>query len=530
MRCLTLHPHRSLFDSCGPILDLHREFLKTKRGKTLASLLVIAFSKTSWPIPEVVVPLIDSPFPKQEPLYVLGKELASLLGCAFALPCASLQDKKILLVTDRLRKTEEMVKAKQKYDLALIKKERDDARKEFMALYEKGNEFIKTLQKTAIERIKADPKDEPAIRALCGIMINAANGDDDATAFDVAEQLFAANVDVKYFNTAKDSLRLSMFARGVFDEALIRQAEKLDELPRVKLTTDKGDIVVDTDEGPGSARPEKIPSLRPAFKKDGTVTAANSSSISDGAAALVVMSESKAKELGLTPKQLEAYVDLTRTSPEVGDQLPEDLIKKIMGLSSEHEINVIFREVIAEQKQIIQSQQAEIERLEYENNHITNLEANKYDTFKAISEEYRLNRDQLQARNTELERMWREQELKIEYISQNGSLGGEVLALMDALGRAGLNIALVKHENSGVHGRRNLAHRCRNRRAFRDHWPRHCQRSKCDCERMAGPCADDRALAERDRPRHSEQPAGMPRGLVRDTRRCTRRRARRRAG
>lgn len=113
-RCLTLHPHRSLFDSCGPILDLHREFLKTKRGKTLASLLVIAFSKTSWPIPEVVVPLIDSPFPKQEPLYALGKELASLLGCALALPCANLQDKKILLVTDRLRKTEELIKAKQR--------------------------------------------------------------------------------------------------------------------------------------------------------------------------------------------------------------------------------------------------------------------------------------------------------------------------------------------------------------------------------------------------------------------------------
>jgi acetyl-CoA C-acetyltransferase len=67
------------------------------------------------------------------------------------------------------------------------------------------------------------------------------------------------------------------------------------------MATRKGEVVVDTDEGPGSARPEKIPSLRPAFKKDGTVTAANSSSISDGAAALVVMSESKAKALGLAP-------------------------------------------------------------------------------------------------------------------------------------------------------------------------------------------------------------------------------------
>ncbi|WP_334028838.1 thiolase family protein [Alteromonas sp. P256] len=75
----------------------------------------------------------------------------------------------------------------------------------------------------------------------------------------------------------------------------------VDEIAKVTISGRKGDVVVDTDEGPGSARPEKIPSLRPAFKKDGTVTAANSSSISDGAAALVVMSEEKAKEMGLTP-------------------------------------------------------------------------------------------------------------------------------------------------------------------------------------------------------------------------------------
>ncbi|QJR79485.1 thiolase family protein [Alteromonas pelagimontana] len=74
-----------------------------------------------------------------------------------------------------------------------------------------------------------------------------------------------------------------------------------DEIVAVKITDRKGEVVVDTDEGPRSAKPEKIPSLRPAFKKDGTVTAANSSSISDGAAALLVMSEAKAKKLGLTP-------------------------------------------------------------------------------------------------------------------------------------------------------------------------------------------------------------------------------------
>ena len=67
------------------------------------------------------------------------------------------------------------------------------------------------------------------------------------------------------------------------------------------IKTRKGDVTVSIDEQPGNARPEKIPSLRAAFKKDGTITAANSSSISDGGAALILMSESKAKAEGLTP-------------------------------------------------------------------------------------------------------------------------------------------------------------------------------------------------------------------------------------
>ncbi len=58
---------------------------------------------------------------------------------------------------------------------------------------------------------------------------------------------------------------------------------------------------IDTDEQPGKARPEKIPALKPAFRKDGTVTAANASSISDGAAALVLMRQSEAEKRGLKP-------------------------------------------------------------------------------------------------------------------------------------------------------------------------------------------------------------------------------------
>jgi len=73
------------------------------------------------------------------------------------------------------------------------------------------------------------------------------------------------------------------------------------EITPVTISGRKGDITVSEDEGPGVAKLEKIPSLRPAFAKDGTVTAASSSSISDGAAALLLMSASEAEKRGLEP-------------------------------------------------------------------------------------------------------------------------------------------------------------------------------------------------------------------------------------
>ncbi len=73
------------------------------------------------------------------------------------------------------------------------------------------------------------------------------------------------------------------------------------EIAPVTVKGKGGDTVVDTDEGPRKAKLDKIPSLRPAFRKDGTITAASSSSINDGAAALVMMRESKAKAMGLSP-------------------------------------------------------------------------------------------------------------------------------------------------------------------------------------------------------------------------------------
>jgi acetyl-CoA C-acetyltransferase len=76
------------------------------------------------------------------------------------------------------------------------------------------------------------------------------------------------------------------------------------EIAPVTVVGRKGEVVVDRDEQPGKANPEKIPTLKPAFRPDGTVTAANSSSISDGAAALVLMRRSTAERLGVRPLAL----------------------------------------------------------------------------------------------------------------------------------------------------------------------------------------------------------------------------------
>jgi acetyl-CoA C-acetyltransferase len=74
-----------------------------------------------------------------------------------------------------------------------------------------------------------------------------------------------------------------------------------DEISPVTISSHRGDVTISEDETPGTVSVDKIPQLRPAFRKDGTVTAATSSSISDGAAAVVMMSAAEADKRGLKP-------------------------------------------------------------------------------------------------------------------------------------------------------------------------------------------------------------------------------------
>ncbi len=122
-----------------------------------------------------------------------------------------------------------------------------------------------------------------------------------------------------------------------------------DEIVPVTIKTRKGEIVVDTDEEYTNVKFDKIPALRPVFQKDGTVTAANASTINDGAAALILMSKEKADELGLKPiAKILAYADAAH-EPEWFTTAPVKAIPKALakaGLSQNdidyYEINEAF--------------------------------------------------------------------------------------------------------------------------------------------------------------------------------------------
>ncbi|WP_180038444.1 thiolase family protein [Acinetobacter sp. YH16052] len=93
------------------------------------------------------------------------------------------------------------------------------------------------------------------------------------------------------------------YAIGSLNKAVtaVQQGFFKDEIVPVTVSSRKGDVVVEQDEQPSNAKADKIPTLRPAFKKDGTITAANASSISDGASALVITSSEIAAQRNLKP-------------------------------------------------------------------------------------------------------------------------------------------------------------------------------------------------------------------------------------
>jgi acetyl-CoA C-acetyltransferase len=118
------------------------------------------------------------------------------------------------------------------------------------------------------------------------------------------------------------------------------------EIVAVEVKDRKGEItLVDTDDEPTAVKFDKIPSLKPVFKKDGTVTAANASTLNDGAAALVLMSANKAKELGLTPlAKILGYAD-AQQAPEWFTTAPSKAIPLALHKANIDIKNVDFFEI-----------------------------------------------------------------------------------------------------------------------------------------------------------------------------------------
>jgi acetyl-CoA C-acetyltransferase len=118
-----------------------------------------------------------------------------------------------------------------------------------------------------------------------------------------------------------------------------------EEIAPVTLTTRKGDVTVSMDEGPDAAKIAKIPQLKAAFQSDGTVTAANSSSISDGAASLIIMSAANAQKRGIKPlARIVAHASHAQ-APQWFTTAPVDAIRKVMNKASWNQNDVDLYEI-----------------------------------------------------------------------------------------------------------------------------------------------------------------------------------------
>lgn len=130
------------------------------------------------------------------------------------------------------------------------------------------------------------------------------------------------------------------FKREVLDEYAINSYKRAieatnsgrfkDEIIPIRLESKKGEVLIDKDEEPERVKFDKIPSLKPVFEKDGVVTAANASSINDGAAALLLMSEEKAKELGFKPLVELVAQSSAAKAPVEFTTAPADAINKVL--------------------------------------------------------------------------------------------------------------------------------------------------------------------------------------------------------
>jgi acetyl-CoA C-acetyltransferase len=157
----------------------------------------------------------------------------------------------------------------------------------------------------------------------------ALDGLEDAYERGKAMGVFAEQCVAKYAFTreAQDKFAIASLERSA---AANSDGSFAWEIAPVMVPGKGGETKIDKDEQPFKARPDKIPGLKPAFKKDGTITAANASSISDGAAALVLMRESTAAKLGCTPLARIVAHSVHAQAPEWFTTAPVGAIDKVL--------------------------------------------------------------------------------------------------------------------------------------------------------------------------------------------------------
>lgn len=130
---------------------------------------------------------------------------------------------------------------------------------------------------------------------------------------------------------AQDAFAIDSYKKA---QKAIADGNFKNEIAAVTIEGKKGPTIVDTDEEPGKAMFEKMPGLKPAFEKEGTITAANASKINDGAAALVLMSESEAKKRGLTPLATIVSYATFAQDPKYFTTAPVGAIKKSLEMAN----------------------------------------------------------------------------------------------------------------------------------------------------------------------------------------------------
>jgi len=133
--------------------------------------------------------------------------------------------------------------------------------------------------------------------------------------------------DYQFTREAQDAFAIASLNRA---QAAISNGAFAAEIVPVTIATRGGDLLVETDEQPGKAQPQKIPTLKPAFAKDGTITAANASSISDGAAALVLTRHSVAEAEGMTIKARVVAHAAHAHEPSLFTTAPVPAIRKVL--------------------------------------------------------------------------------------------------------------------------------------------------------------------------------------------------------